>query len=185
MKQERAVRMTGWFRRLVLLVAMGAWFGLAPSHAVGATDSKPCSANSESRQLDYWLGDWQLTRPAAESNTSKASLSLGNCLLVENWDNGIGHVGENIFAYTPDDKSWHGMFADNQGLVHVFVDGKVASGAAEFYGPNRGPDGKTVLNRVKLVRLTPNRVEHSREKSTDHGATRTTIFRGEYSRKNQ
>src|SRR5690348_12474788 len=47
---------------------------------------------------------------------------------------GEGHVGENLFAYSPDDKTWHGMFADNQGHTHIFVNGKVSAGAAEFDG---------------------------------------------------
>ena len=185
MKRNTVVQRTAGWRAVIFLIAVGAWVGLAPSHAVGASDPAPCSAKSESRQLDYWLGDWQLTSPEAlAGNTSHVSLALGNCLFVENWDNGKGHTGENIFAYSPDDKSWHGMFADNEGRVHVFVDGQVAGGSAEFYGPNRGPDGTTVLNRVKLVRLTPDKIEHSWEKSTDNGVSWTTVFRGEYSRRN-
>jgi hypothetical protein len=75
------------------------------------------------------------------------------------------------------------MFADNQGRVHVFVDGKVASGTADFSGPSLGSDGETVVNRVRIVRISPEKVEQIWEKSTDHGTTWTTEFRGEYSRK--
>jgi hypothetical protein len=103
-------------------------------------------------------------------------------MVVENWDGGTGHSGQNTFAYSPDDKSWYGMFADNQGRVHVFTSGKISSGSAEFQGTSRGPKGETVLNRVSIVRRSPNRVEQVWEKSTDNGASWNIVFRGEYSR---
>ena len=74
------------------------------------------------------------------------------------------------------------MFADNEGRVHVFTSGKVASGSAEFEGKSRGPKGENVLNRVKIIRLNANKVEQNWEKSSDNGATWSVVFRGEYSR---
>ena len=62
--------------------------------------------------------------------------------------------------------------------------GKVTPGFAEFNGTSRGPNGEAVLNRVRLVRITGDKVEQSWEKSADNGATWTMEFRGEYSRKN-
>jgi hypothetical protein len=153
-----------------------------PSFAAG--DSGPCSTNTESRQLDYWIGHWIVMAPGApDSSTSNVYVSLDGCLVVEDWDGGKGHKGENLFGYSADDKSWHGMFADNRGHVHVFVDGKVASGSAEFSGPSRGANGETILNRIRIVRVAADKVEQTWEKSTDNGLTWTTVFRGEYSRK--
>lgn len=145
---------------------------------------EPCSAGSETRQLDYWLGTWTVTYPGAPgSSTSTVSLSLDKCLFVERWDNGKGHAGENLFAYSPEDKSWHGMFADNHGRVHVFIDGKVSAGSAEFQGPSRDSNGEAVLNRVRVIRLAPDKIEQVWEKSTDNGATWNAVFRGEYMRR--
>ena len=118
-------------------------------HAFGATEPGTCTTNSDCRELDFWLGDWTVQYPGASfPSSSKVSLELDKCLLVESWDGGKGHRGKNMFAYSSDDKKWHGMFADNQGRVHVF-EGKVASGSAEFLGPSMSPDGKTVLNRIR------------------------------------
>jgi hypothetical protein len=171
------------YKNGLVLVALGAWLCLATAHAFAAADPVPCSANSQSRQLDYWLGDWSVTYPGASgASTSKVYFALDNCLLVESWGSGNGHAGENLFAYSSDDKSWHGMFADNQGRVHVF-EGNVMSGSAEFRGPSRGPNGETVLNRIKVVRISADKIEQSWEKSVDNGATWRMEFRGEYSRK--
>jgi hypothetical protein len=75
------------------------------------------------------------------------------------------------------------MFADNEGRVHLFLDGKITAGLAEFSGPSRGPQGETVLNRVTISRTGADRVEQAWQKSTDDGKTWTTVFRGEYARK--
>jgi hypothetical protein len=135
--------------------------------------------------MDFWLGDWTVTFPGASvPSASKVYLELDKCLLVESWDGGKGHTGKNMFGYSSDDKSWHGMFADNQGRVHIF-EGKVAPGSAEFLGPSTGSNGQAVLNRIKVARVSPNEIEQTWEKSSDKGATWTMEFRGEYSRKNR
>ena len=127
-----------------------------------------------------------MTSPGSTSanSTSNVSLSLDQCLFVERWDSGKGHIAEKMFAYSPDDKTWYGMFADNEGRAHIFLSGTVASGAAEFHGTSRGPNGEEVLNRLRIVRLPPNRIEETWEKSTDRSANWTTVYRAEYSRSN-
>jgi len=167
----------------LLLVVAVACISLTP-RVYGAAPAGPCSTNPESRALDFWLGDWNIAGPGS-SPAAKSSVTavLDKCVIVETWDGGRGHIGENWFGYNADDKSWHGMFADNQGRVHVFVNGKVGSGSAEFSGPSQGTDGETIVNRVRIVRISPDRVEQIWEKSSDHGATWTAEFRGEYSRK--
>ncbi len=183
MMKNLVVRNSRWFRSCFFFLAIaGCFFPAAPTFA--AADEGACSASSESRQLDFWLGDWTVTYPSMSGGSAnKVDLSLDKCLVVESWDGGRGRKGENMFAYSADDKSWHGMFADNQGRVHVF-EGKVAQGFAEFTGPSRGPNGEAVLNRIKIVRMGPDKVEQSWEKSTDNGASWKTEFRGEYSRRN-
>jgi hypothetical protein len=162
----------------LLCLALGA-------SSFAATGSSSCATNPESRQLDYWLGNWKVGAAGSSSNASSmVSLSLDKCLVVEHWDGGNGHKGQNIFGYSADDSNWYGMFADNDGRVHVFTSGKVSSGTAEFKGTSHGSNGETVLNRVTLSRLTANKVEQTWEKSSDNGATWSVVFRGEYSRIN-
>jgi hypothetical protein len=172
----------GSFRCAVFVIAVVLVITAAiPSLA--AANSGECSRNPASRELDFWLGNWAVTYPGARSDaTSTVSLDLDKCLMVENWNGGRGHSGKSMLAYSADDKSWHGMFADNEGRVHVF-EGKVTSGVAEFQGPSVGPNGETVLNRIKVIRETPDKVEQLWEQSTDNGATWKTVFQGEYSRR--
>jgi hypothetical protein len=183
MKRNIIVWRPRWFGSSLILIALGTGFCLVPPHAFGATEPGSCSTNSDSRRLDFWLGEWTVTYPGVTTpSLSNVSLELDKCLLVESWDGGRGHSGKNMFAYSSDDKSWHGMFADNQGRVHEFK-GKVEPGSAEFFGPSTSADGKTVLNRVQVIRMDADKVQQTWEKSSDNGATWTMEFRGEYSRK--
>jgi hypothetical protein len=183
MKKETAVRRLRWPRKVLALVVVGGLFSLTTTPLLAAIDAAPCSANSASRQLDFWIGDWTVTYSGMPGSAlSTVALTLDNCLITESWDGGKGHRGKNMFAYSSDDKRWQGMFADNQGRVHVF-EGKISQGSAEFTGPSSGPNLQTVLNRIKVVRVTANKVEQSWEKSTDNGVTWRMEFHGDYSRK--
>jgi hypothetical protein len=185
MKPTKTILSLGRLNILFLFVLMAGWFSLAPAPALAAPDSPACSANPESRQLDFWLGDWTVTYPGLTgSSASKVSLDLDKCMVIETWRGAKGHTGKNMFAYSADDQRWHGLFADNEGRVHIF-EGKVSQGRAEFTGPSQSAEGKPVLNRIKVVRVNPTQVEQSWEKSADNGATWTAVFHGQYSRKNQ
>ena len=91
-------RISLWFRSFLFIVVV-ACSCVAASSALGATGSEACSANPESRQMDFWLGDWTVTYPGMPgSANSKVYVELDKCLIVESWDGGKGHKGENMFA---------------------------------------------------------------------------------------
>lgn len=184
MKQEfarlRMLRIATALGLLALLCGLRAPLAIA-----GPAEITPCSADSPTRQLDFWLGDWSIAYPGAPGGSiSKVSLSLDKCEIVESWQDSQGHIGENRFAYNYENKSWRGMFADNRGHVHVFSDGNASANSAEFFGPTRTPDGRTILHRIKIQRIDAQKVEQVWEKSIDNGSTWSTVFRGEYSRRN-
>ena len=162
------------------LLAVGV--ALVLPAVANADDAKPCAVG-EHRQFDYWLGNWSVSYGGPPVGTSKVELALDQCMLVESWDGAKNHSGKTIFAYSPDDHSWYGMFADNEGRVHIFNQGKVSAGTAEFQGTSRGPNGETVLNRVTIVRASADKVDQTWEKSSDNGTTWKVAYRGEYTRK--
>lgn len=169
---------------LLLVVASVTFLSGLPLRASGSSDKTPCASQPESRALDFWLGDWKIAVPNENTNAfSKVSLELGDCVVVERWDGGDGHVGENIFGYSADDKSWHGMFADSVGHVHVFLDGHVGPDAAVFRGTSRGEHGETVLNRITVRRIDRDHAQQTWAKSSDGGKTWITVFDGRYTRK--
>jgi hypothetical protein len=185
MTQHTAANTPGRGTGMVLLLLSAACaLTLAPA-ASRAAEQAACTASAPGRQLDYWVGDWVVTNPgdAGNRSSSKVRLALDQCVVIENWSDHKGHDGENIFGYSQGDASWRGMFFDNRGHVHVFVDGKVDAGAAEFSGPSRGAHGEPVLNRIRLLRVARDHLEQTWEKSTDNGRTWTQQFRLEYARR--
>jgi hypothetical protein len=148
-----------------------------------AAESQACSDNPMNRELDYWLGNWKVSYPGGPTDSiSKVERQLDNCLFVEHWGDSNGHRGENVFAYGKDDQNWHGLFADNRGRLHVFVEGNVAAGRAEFLGPSRGADGAPVLNRVRVIRVDADTLKQTWEKSVDDGKSWTSEFALDYTR---
>jgi hypothetical protein len=172
------------FRKVMFAVSVGCGLGLHPLHSFAGQAAGPC-ASAEHRRLDFWLGNWAISAPGGTgSSTSAVTLSLDKCVVVESWSDGKEHKGENLFGYSADDRKWHGFFADNRGRVHVFIDGKVTAGVAEFRGPSAAENGQIIVNRVRIILNHPNKVEQVWEKSTDNGRTWMTAFRGEYTRRN-
>ncbi|HEV2701661.1 MAG TPA: hypothetical protein VGV09_08530 [Steroidobacteraceae bacterium] len=170
-----------WLRHAVVALFL-CQAASAAMPTVGAAEPATCAVNPAIRQFDFWLGDWTVTYPGTSgSSASTVSATLDSCAVLETWRGDHSHRGENLFAYSAEEKSWHGLFADNEGRVHV-LNGKVAAGVAEFYGPSRGENGEAELNRVRVMRVSANEVRQTWEKSTDKGATWGTVFQGDYER---
>lgn len=177
---ERRTNVKKHIRYIVLLATILALFC---STQIAAQENS-CASSPETQKLNYWLGDWSIAAPGSAADASShVSFSLEKCVIVENWKGENNHFGENIFGYSTGDKSWKGFFADNRGHVHVFVDGRVSAGKAEFEGPSRGEKGEQVLNRIRITQLSADKVEQTWDKSTDNGATWAPQFRLEYTRK--
>ena len=80
---------------LLLAAALAAYISVAP-RVYGAAPVGPCSTNPESRALDFWLGDWNIAASGSSpSATSFVTAALDKCIIVETWDGGRGHSGEN------------------------------------------------------------------------------------------
>lgn len=124
----------------------------------------PCATNPKVRQLDFWLGDWVVQSDAA----SRVSLSLDRCVFTETWTGARHHRGENVLAYSVDDSTWRAFFADNEGRVHVFSQGRITGDTAEFLGD---------ANRILIIREGPNQVKQIWEKSGK------VVFEGTYTRR--
>jgi len=183
MKNRRLIKRYARLVAALVFVLVGVGLGGVPC-ALAAVVAGPCVSNPGNRALDFWLGEWHVAAPgSAPSAGSTVVLDLDNCVVVERWDGGRGHIGENLFAYSDDDKKWHGMFADNEGRVHVFLDGEESQNQVRFSGPSQDSNGGSVLNRVTIRRIDVDNVEQAWEKSSDGGKTWTSAFLGHYTRK--
>jgi hypothetical protein len=128
---------------LALLAALAL-----PAHAE-RTPPK-CSA-PQSRQLDFWIGEWNVTdqtdgQHAGQSHVEKL---YGGCVLRENWSSN-GFRGGSLNTWWKGDGRWHQTWMDQAGAFRHFIGGLVGEKlvlVAEEPDPRR----KGATQKVRLT----------------------------------
>jgi hypothetical protein len=166
-------------RRLAALVPFMLLAVLANAANDPAVPAKadPC-ATKESRQFDFWIGDWNVVDPAGKvAGHNRIEAILGGCALAEHWDGAGGGHGTSYNAYDARTKTWQQFWVDKQGGV-LHLEGT-------FDGERmvlRSPRADAHVDRITW---TPNKdatVRQLWETSDDSGKTWTTTFDGRYER---
>lgn len=75
--------------------------------------------SSESRQFDFWLGEWDVSPSGSTSGVivaeSSITLTDQGCVIIEHWRPFGGGHGHSINMYDPVDHKWHQTWADASG----------------------------------------------------------------------
>lgn len=88
------------------------------------TPPPPCSGE-EFRQLDFWVGTWDLTWGAGENagtGTNVITREMGNCVIEENFSGG-GLIGNSLSLYHAPAEKWRQTWVDNQGGYFDLIGG--------------------------------------------------------------
>ena len=146
----------------------------------------PCRYAPEHRQFDFWIGEWSVTKAKDESpaGDSRIELSLGDCVIVENWTSkNTTYAGKSYNVYNTDAKRWEQFWVDNSaGMIHFI--GSLKDGAMDFYTEDVvQPDGTTYKRHLRFFPLGPDKVHQYSQGSTDHGKTWTDEYDFIYTRK--
>lgn len=137
-------------------------------------NATPCRFAPESRQFDFWIGEWDVSdrlNPGRRVGTSSVQLILGDCVVFENWVSVLGGTGKSFNVYKKDTGRWQQSWVDDKGGVIDFFDGRLENGAMQFQAVTRGRDGKERRRRLTFYDLGRDRVRQFSEASTDGGAT--------------
>jgi hypothetical protein len=139
-------------------------------------NERPCASRKEHRQLDFWIGEWQV-HATDGSMAGRNSITLGNgdCWIHEHWTSTIAGQGESFNYYNPTNKRWHQTWVDDQGEIAEF-DGEFRDGAMRLEGYRQGPGGSRVPARLTLTPLSGGRVRQLGENSNDGGKTWTVLY---------
>ncbi len=145
-------------------------------------------ATPEARQLDFWIGDWELTwknpdgTPARGTNRIEAE--LGGCVIHENFQ-GAGAqplIGRSYSVFSPQKKQWQQTWVDNSGgyldLVGEFADGKMVLTREGILG-----NGKPGRQRMVFYNIAKDQFDWDWETSEDGGATWVKRWQIHYTRK--
>jgi hypothetical protein len=98
---------------------------------VNAQAPEAC-AGEEYRQLDFWLGSWDLTwTPTGPDDPGKGrndiTLILNDCVIQESF-NGAGMIGHSVSVYHAPPKQWRQTWVDNSGGYFALVGGPDTEG---------------------------------------------------------
>ncbi len=141
-------------------------------------NAAPCLYVPESRQLDFWVGDWEVRdnrRDQGVVGSSHIERILGDCVIFENWTGRWGS-GKSLNGWNADLGCWQQSWMDDSGEVTQYTDGHYADGAMVFHAESPTKDGKTVRQKLTFFNLGPDRVRQLGEKSTDGGRTWSVAY---------
>jgi hypothetical protein len=146
----------------------------------------PCKYSPENRQFDFWIGEWNavVTKDGTPAGDSRIELSLGDCVIVENWtSNSSPYAGKSYNVYNVGEKRWEQFWVDNsQGMIQFF--GNLKDGVMDFYtADNPQPNGTTLKRHLQFIPQGPDTVRQFSQGSTDHGKTWTVEYDFTYNRK--
>lgn len=143
---------------------------------------KPC-ATPEHRQFDFWLGEWEVTRPDGKiAGHNRINLILGGCALREEWTGAGGHHGTSLNVYDAAARKWRQTWVDDDGTV-LLLAGEFKGGKMVLEGDTPAGAGKTARQRITWTPIEGGRVRQFWDSSEDGGKTWKTEFDGTYAKK--
>jgi hypothetical protein len=148
-------------------------------------NARPCAHAAEYRQLDFWVGDWDVTSSGAVAGESHVEHMLGDCVVYENWTGAAGVTGKSFNLWDSTTKEWRQTWVDSTGTLIEFhgqlVDGNMIYRAQ---GLAPGPDGKLAPTHQRMTFFDQKgTVRQLGETSTDEGRTWTVAYDLLYTRK--
>lgn len=166
---------------IFLLVQFSAGQGGTPA-------PNPCDAK-EQHQLDFWVGEWDLTWPGKQAGTVQHGTNsvhrvLDNCVVEENFSGGtdIPLRGKSVSIFDANAGKWKQTWVDNEGGYLDFV-GEFEDASMILSREVARPDGTRSLQRMVFKNIAPNEFDWSWEASKDDGKTWQVIWPIHYQRR--
>jgi hypothetical protein len=138
--------------------------------------ANPCAA-AEQKQLDFWVGDWDLTWPGQEAGktdhgTNRVQRVLDSCVVEENFSGEAAmHLrGRSVSLYDVRARKWKQTWVDNEGAYLDFV-GEFKDGQMILSRQGVRPDGTPMKQRMVFKNISANEFDWSWEASNDGGKT--------------
>jgi tetratricopeptide (TPR) repeat protein len=132
--------------------------------------------SEESRQFDFWIGEWDVVSPqGTAAGTSRIESILGGAAVMEHWTSAQGNSGKSFNRFDPTLRQWRQHWIDDSGNETFYVGG-LEQGVMVLTSEQKNAAGKTELHRMRFFPLPDGRVRQWGEVSTDGGQAWTTEF---------
>jgi hypothetical protein len=135
-------------RIAVALVALAALASVAAAPLArpgrGAQTPAVGCADPESRQFDFWLGDWDAVAAGQSTPSARVRVTrmLDGCAIREEYQDERGLVGESLSTFDRSRLRWHQSWVTNRGQL-LLLEGEFRTGAMVLAGADleAGPAG--------------------------------------------
>ncbi|HRC85024.1 MAG TPA: tetratricopeptide repeat protein [Thermoanaerobaculia bacterium] len=141
--------------------------------------SLPCKYEPESKQFDFWLGEWDVFAQGSLTGHSRIEALQGGCLIVENYSNLSGYAGKSMNFYDPALGKWRQIWVDNGGTI-IWFQGTFQGGSMVFDGEQQPRGGEKSTVRMTFTPNPDGSVRQLIEDTADGGKTWTPSFDGKY-----
>jgi len=134
------------------------------------------------RQLDFWVGDWDVFLPdGVQAGTNRIELAQNGMAVIEHWSSARGGTGTSLNYFNTSDQKWKQVWVAASGWT-VEMEGEFRDGAMRLEGDSiRGTEVKR--HRTTLTPRADGTVHQHIEESADGGATWEVGFDGMYRRR--
>ena len=154
-------------RPLALLAALVA----APVLA----QAPPCDTAAH-RQLDYWIGEWDLSWAVSPDSTGRGTNTItashDGCVIEERFVDASGFTGHSVSVYDARAGAWRQTWVDNQGSYLTFAGTPRPDGTLELRQPAfTNAQGDEQVNRMIWEDLADDALTWRWQRSIDGGAT--------------
>jgi hypothetical protein len=165
----------------------------APALTVAAAPSPSCAA-PEFRQLDFWIGDWDVAVHARSSATATqwgdakghqhVEAILGGCAIAEHFRADgppTPWAGASYSMWQPQLGKWRQTWVDDSAGFLVFKGGPEANGFV-LYGEPKDVAGAKTQMRMVFSAITPTSLHWEWQQSSDGWATVAPLMQVDYRR---
>jgi hypothetical protein len=139
----------------------------------------PCTS-AEARQLDFWLGEWDLSWPAEQAGgepgetmtgTNRLTKLFGDCVIEENFSTSdASYHGRSLSVFDANAGIWRQTWVDSQGAYLVFTGGMERDEMILSTTPLVDGD-QVIVNRMVFSDITPTSLYWRWQRTTDSGVT--------------
>lgn len=146
--------------------------------ATARRNQHPCRSAPEFRQLDYWLGEWDVYANGQKIAQSSIQLILNDCVIFENYL-AVDHsyAGKSFSLWKAATKRWEQQYVDTTGRFTHWT-GNLDGGRMVMTTESAG-----ATQRMSYIKDGPDKVRQLIEVTTDGGKTWAAGYDGVYIRR--
>jgi hypothetical protein len=164
------------------LISASAGAVSAETETAAESPPSPCEL-PEARQLDFWVGEWDLTWGDEGRGTNVITVDYDGCVIIEHFDGNptMALRGLSTSVYNVRRGRWQQTWVDNQGGYLDFVGG--LEGDRMILSRKAEQDGQAFLQRMVWYNISESELDWNWERSLDDGATWETLWQIHYVRR--